>query len=71
MQKCPFTDMFIEQIKANNRQVYIYKIDGEFVAECVLVLDYKDGIATIEQRNYFKKTFSQRKPAVSGDVSQG
>ena len=39
MQTCPYTDMFIEQIKAGNRDVFILTVDGEYIATCDLVYD--------------------------------
>ena len=39
MQTCPYTDMFIEQIKAGNRDVFILTVNDKFIAECDLVYD--------------------------------
>ena len=39
MQTCPYTDMFIEQIKAGNRDMFILTVDGEYTATCDLVYD--------------------------------
>lgn len=44
MKNCPYTESFINQIKAGNRMVYVYKINNEFIGEGNLVIksDEKD-----------------------------
>ena len=42
MQTCPYTDMFIEQIKAGNRDVFILSVDDEYIAGCDLVYDNQE-----------------------------
>ena len=39
MATCPYTQTFISQIKAGNREVYILTVDGAYIAECDLVYD--------------------------------
>jgi ribosomal protein S18 acetylase RimI-like enzyme len=39
MQTCPYTDMFIEQIKAGSRDVFILSVDDEYIAGCDLVYE--------------------------------
>ena len=39
MEACPYTQTFIEQIKAGVRDVFILTVDGEYIAECDLVYD--------------------------------
>lgn len=38
MKNCPYTESFINQIKAGNRMVYVYKINNEFIGEVILLL---------------------------------
>lgn len=42
MKKCPFTELFKEQIIKGDRWVFIYKIDGEFIGEGNLVINADD-----------------------------
>ena len=39
MKTSPYTQTFIEQIKAGLRDVFILTLDGEYIAECDLVYD--------------------------------
>ncbi len=39
METSPYTQIFIEQIKADIREVYILTVDGAYIAECDLVYD--------------------------------
>lgn len=39
METCPYTQNFIEQIKANVREVFILTVNGAYIAECDLVYD--------------------------------
>ena len=39
MKNSPYTQTFIEQIKAGVRDVFILTVDGEYIAECDLVYD--------------------------------
>lgn len=39
MDACPYTQTFISQIKAGNREVYILTVNDAYVAECDLVYD--------------------------------
>lgn len=42
MQTCPYTDLFIRQIKAGNRDAFILTVDDDYTAECDLVYDNPD-----------------------------
>lgn len=42
MKNNPYTDAFIKQVKNGDRQVYIYKIGDEFIAEGNLVINHND-----------------------------
>ena len=55
MQTCPYTDMFIEQIKAGNRDVFILTVDGEYTAECDLVYDNPEYNTVSGERLYFSR----------------
>ena len=55
MQTCPYTDMFIEQIKAGNRDVFILTVDGEYTAECDLVYDNPEYNTVFGERLYFSR----------------
>ncbi|MBO4893389.1 MAG: GNAT family N-acetyltransferase [Clostridia bacterium] len=55
MQTCPYTDMFIEQIKAGNRDVFILTVDGEDTAECDLVYDNPEYNTVSGERLYFSR----------------
>lgn len=39
METCPYTQTFIEQIKANVREVFILTVNGAYIAECDLVYE--------------------------------
>ena len=39
METCPYTQTFIEQIKASVREVFILTVNGAYIAECDLVYD--------------------------------
>ena len=55
MQTCPYTNMFIEQIKAGNRDVFILTVDGEYIAECDLVYDNPEYNTVPGERLYFSR----------------
>lgn len=56
MFNCEFTEKFRQEIEQNNRVVYIYKIDGEFIGEIAYVIDMQDGDYTIpEHRIYISR----------------
>ena len=55
MQTCPYTDMFIEQIKAGNRDVFILTVDGEYTAECDLVYNNPEYNTVSGERLYFSR----------------
>ena len=55
MQACPYTDMFIEQIKAGNRDVFVLTVDGEYIAECDLVYDNPEYSTVPGERLYFSR----------------
>lgn len=42
MAAFPYTEKFREQIRAGNREVYILTAEGEYTAECDLVLDHPE-----------------------------
>lgn len=55
MQACPYTDMFIEQIRAGNRDVFILNVDDEYIAECDLVYDNPEYKTVPGERLYFSR----------------
>ena len=56
MKSQPFAGKWLEEIKNGNRIVFIYKINGEFIAEGALVFDMGDPDYTIpKQRIYVSR----------------
>lgn len=56
MKSQPLADKWLDEIKSGNRQVFIYKINGEFIGEGVLVFDTGDSDYTIpNQRVYVSR----------------
>lgn len=53
MAKNPLTEPFRREIEANNRIVYIYKINSGFIAECALVLEMQDPDYTIPGKRIY------------------
>lgn len=53
MKSQPLAGKWLEEIKAGNRQVFIYKINGEFIGEGALVFDTGDPDYTIEKRRVY------------------
>ena len=60
MQTCPYTDMFIEQIKAGNRDVFILTVNDKFIAECDLVYDNPEYGTIPGKRLYFSRLIVKR-----------
>ncbi len=60
MQTCPYTDMFIKQIKAGNREVFILTVDDEYIAECDLVYDNPEYGTIPGKRLYFSRLIVKR-----------
>lgn len=54
MEKCPFTDMFYDEIKQGNRIVFIYKSKDDFIAEGALVWN-KEGYTIPGKRIYLSR----------------
>ncbi len=40
MNTCPFTEQFREQVASGNREAYLMKANGHYIASCDLVYDY-------------------------------
>ena len=55
METCPYTQHFIEQIRAGVRDVFILTVDGEYVAECDLVYDNPEYATVPGERLYFSR----------------
>lgn len=53
MQAQKLTDTWREEIKTGNRLVFVYKINGEFIAEGALVLDTGDPDYTIAGKRVY------------------
>lgn len=53
MKKQPFADKWLEEIKSDNRLVFVYKINGEFIGEGALVLDTGDPDYTVKDRRVY------------------
>ena len=53
MKAQPLADKWLDEIKSGNRLVFIYKINGEFIAEGALVLDTWDSDYTITRRRVY------------------
>ena len=60
MQTCPYTEMFIEQIKAGNRDVFILTVNDEYIAECDLVYDNPEYGTIPGERLYFSRLIVKR-----------
>ena len=60
MRTCPYTEMFIEQIKAGNRDVFILTVDDEYIAECDLVYDNPEYGTIPGERLYFSRLIVKR-----------
>ena len=55
MDTCPYTQLFIEQIKAGVRDVFILTVDGEYIAECDLVYDNPEYATLLDERLYLSR----------------
>ena len=55
MQTCPYTQLFIDQIKAGNRDVFILTVDGAYIAACDLVYDNPEYGTIPGRRLYFSR----------------
>ena len=70
MSACEFTEKFRHEIEENNRIVYIYKINGEFIGEISYVIDMQDSDYTIpEHRIYISRLIvklSHRNKGIGG-----
>ena len=55
METCPYTGLFVEQIKAGNRDVFILTVDGAYIAECDLVYDEPEYGTVPGKRLYFSR----------------
>lgn len=53
MKKQKLTDTWREEIETGNRLVFVYKINGEFIAEGALVLDTGDADYTIKDKRVY------------------
>lgn len=53
MEKCPFTEMFKEQITNGNRFVFIYKIKNKFIGEGNLVINIDDSDYFIPEKRIY------------------
>lgn len=53
MKAQKLTDTWREEIETGNRLVFVYKINGEFIAEGALVLDTGDADYTIKDRRVY------------------
>lgn len=73
MQTCPYTDLFIRQIKAGNRDVFILTVDDDYTAECDLVYDNPDYGTIPGKRLYLSRLIvkkSERGKGYGKEVSQ-
>ncbi len=66
MQACPYTEMFIEQIKVGNRDVFILTVDDEYIAECDLVYDNPEYGTIPGERLYFSRLIVKRDERCKG-----
>lgn len=53
MADCELTENFYQEIKDNNRVVFIYKINNEFIGEIAYVIDAHDSDYTISGRRIY------------------
>ena len=60
MEKCPFTDMFYQEIKSGNRISFVYKTGGKFIGQDDLVLD-KEGYTIPNERVYLSRLIVKKK----------
>lgn len=69
MEKCPFTDVFYQEIKSGNRLSFVYKIYGEFIGQGDLVLD-KEGYTIPDERVYLSRLIVKKEYRNRGIGSQ-
>lgn len=53
MSDCELTDLFYQEIKNNNRVIFVYKINNEFIGEIAYVIDAHDNDYTIPGRRIY------------------
>ena len=53
MDAFPLTEQFRQEIEAENRFVFIYKINGEFIGEIAYVLDNGDPDYTVPEKRVY------------------
>ncbi len=53
MKTQPLAEKWLDEIKSGNRQVYIYKIDDEFIGEGALVFDTGDADYTVKGKRIY------------------
>lgn len=72
MKSQPLEDKWYDEIVSGNRQVYIYKINGEFIGEGALVFDNGDPDYTIQnQRIYVSRMIVKkeyRNQGIGGEI---
>lgn len=74
MKSQPLAEKWYDEIVSGNRQVYIYKIDGEFIGEGALVFDTGDADYTIPDKRIYvsrmivKKEYRNR--GIGGEILQ-
>lgn len=74
MNAQPLAEKWYDEIVSGNRQVYIYKIDGEFIGEGALVFDTGDADYTIPDKRIYvsrmivKKEYRNR--GIGGEILQ-
>ena len=69
METCPYTQTFIEQIKANVREVFILTVNGAYIAECDLVYENPEYGTIPGKRLYLSRLIVKRTNA-AGDTGK-
>lgn len=68
MKSCEFTKQFTEQIACENREPYIFKNDGKYIASCDLVFDY--GKYTEKSRKVYMSRLIVKKECRNKGIGQ-
>jgi len=66
MENCPYTQTFIEQIKASVREVFILTVNGAYIAECDLVYENPDYGTIPGKRAYLSRLIVKKEKRGSG-----
>lgn len=71
MKSQPLADKWLEEIKSGNRQVFIYKINGEFIGEGALVFDTGDSDYTVPGKRVYVSRMIVKKEYRNRGIGSG